>query len=126
MVKIFRKRLWRSSLLVKLQVGLWFYYKWIPSQVFFKDYGIKFTEHLLGAISGFWISLFSPRIIFKGFVKTQKAAGVNGIINLVNLEVFHGMLWQCSLTCKLSFLNCWKIYLLRRRYPKDQDLKILN
>ena len=92
MVKIFRKRLWRSSLLVKLQVGLWFYYKWIPSQVFFKDYGIKFTEHLLGAISGLWIGLFSPRIIFKGFVKTQKAAGVNGIIILVNLGAVH-MRW---------------------------------
>ena len=89
MVKIFRKRLWKSSLLVKLQVGLWFYYKWIPLQVFFKDYGIKFTENLLGAISGFWIRLFSPIIIFKGFAKTQKAAGVNGIINLDNLEAVH-------------------------------------
>ena len=92
MVKVFWKRLSKSSLLVKLQVGLWFYYKWIPSQVFFKDYGIKFTEHLLGAISGLWIGLFSPRIIFKGFVKTQKAAGANEIINLVNLGGVH-MRW---------------------------------
>ena len=31
-------------------------------------------------------------MIFKGFVKTQKAAGVNGIINLVNLGAVH-MRW---------------------------------
>ena len=36
---------------------------------------------------------YSSRIILKGFVKTQKAAGVNGIINLVNLKVFNGTLW---------------------------------
>ena len=74
-----------------------------------------------GLILVFKLVSYSPRIIFKGFVKTQKAADVNGIINLISLEVFHGTLWQCFLACKFSFLNCWKIYLLRPRYPKDQN-----
>ena len=44
-----------------------------------------------------------PTIIFKGFVKTQKAAGVNGIINPVNL-VFNGTLWHVFLPVNLGFL----------------------
>ena len=77
-----------------------------------------------GLFLGFELVSYFPRIIFKSLCWHKKLqVSMELAINMVNIEVFHGMLRQCCLTCKFSFLSCWKIYLLRRRYQKGQNLQ---